>query len=40
VARIDFSGPKHPALIQSAEGGTFRYVVLPIGDPAKASAAA
>ncbi|MEU9436548.1 hypothetical protein [Streptomyces sp. NPDC048252] len=40
AARIDFSGPRRPALIQSAEGGTYRYVVLPIGDPAKASAAA
>lgn len=38
-ARIDFSGPMHPALIQSTGGGNFRYVVLPIGDPAKASAA-
>lgn len=40
TARIDFSGPKHPALITSAEGGTYQYVVLPIGDPAKAAAAA
>jgi DNA polymerase-3 subunit beta len=39
AARIDFSGPKHPALIQDAEGGTYRYVVLPIGDPGRASAA-
>lgn len=39
AARIDFSGPMHPALIQSADGGTYRYVVLPIGDPTKASAA-
>ncbi|HEY6116119.1 MAG TPA: hypothetical protein VI172_09195 [Candidatus Dormibacteraeota bacterium] len=38
-ARIDFSGPRHPALIQSVEGGTYRYVVLPIGDPNAASAA-
>lgn len=40
AARIDFSGPKHPAVISSAEGGTYRYIVLPIGDPAKASASA
>jgi DNA polymerase III sliding clamp (beta) subunit (PCNA family) len=39
TARIDFSGPKHPALIQGAEGGTYQYVVLPIGDPGRASAA-
>jgi DNA polymerase-3 subunit beta len=37
AARIDFSGPKRPALIQGAEGGTYRYVVLPIGDPGRAS---
>jgi DNA polymerase-3 subunit beta len=39
-ARIDFSGTKRPALISSAAGGSYRYVVLPIGDPTKAAEAA
>lgn len=39
-AEIHFSGASSPALITSAGGSSYRYVVLPIHDPAKASAAA
>lgn len=38
VARIDFSEVKRPALIQAAEGGTYRHIVQPIGDVNAASA--
>lgn len=39
TARIDFGGVKKPAVMQGLGDSTFRYIVLPIGDPAAASAA-
>lgn len=36
--RIDFSGPRSPAVMQGLDGSAFRYIVLPIGDPAAAAA--
>lgn len=38
TARVDFSGPKSPAVMQGLDGSTFRYIVLPIGDPDRAAA--
>lgn len=38
AARIDFSGLKSPAVMQGLDGSAFRYIVLPIGDPAAAAA--
>ncbi|MFE9850257.1 hypothetical protein ACFYPN_15805 [Streptomyces sp. NPDC005576] len=39
-ARVDFSGPKGPAVLTGADDEAYRYIVLPIGDPTKAAAAA
>ncbi|MEU9611817.1 hypothetical protein AB0D56_09730 [Streptomyces sp. NPDC048209] len=39
MARIDFSGPKAQAQITSPGDDSYRYIVLPIGDPSKASGA-
>lgn len=38
ATRIDFSGLKSPAVMQGLDGSAFRYIVLPIGDPAAAAA--
>jgi DNA polymerase-3 subunit beta len=38
AARVDFSGPKSPAVMRGLDGSTFRYIVLPIGDPGRAAA--
>lgn len=38
-ARIDFSGTRHPAVIRGVDDDSYSYIVLPIGDPDKASAA-
>lgn len=38
TARIDFNGPRQQALIQDVEDGSYRYIVLPIGDVNAASA--
>lgn len=40
LAEIHFSGTRSPALIKAVEEGSYRYIVLPIGDPNAASAAA
>ncbi|WP_329217447.1 hypothetical protein [Streptomyces microflavus] len=39
IARIDFSGPKSQAQITSPGDDSYRYIVLPIGDPSKATGA-
>jgi DNA polymerase-3 subunit beta len=38
TARVDFSGPRSPAVMQGLDDSTFRYIVLPIGDPDRAAA--